>query len=346
MKAMRLGLALLLVSSALAQTLTADRKAALGAIRAASLKGHVSFLASDLLEGRGTPSRGLNLAAEYIAAQFRRAGLEPLGDREYFQTLKVTPRGPDAGPAQDASNVVGILRGSDPVLKDTYVLVSAHYDHLGVGSGEEGDQIYNGANDDASGTASMIELAESFSRLETKPKRSIVFIAFCGEERGMVGSTFYGRNPLVPLAKTIAGINLEHMGRTDDDEGVRKNEASMTGFDFSDMGPIFNEAARAFGVSVTKHPQNSDSFFARSDNVALARVGIPSHTLCTAFTFPDYHRVGDHWEKLDYPNLELVLKAVGNGILTLADSTKEPKWNESHPRTSRYVEAWKALKGG
>jgi hypothetical protein len=120
----------------------------------------------------------------------------------------------------------------------------------------------------------------------------------------------------------------------------------MTGFDFSDMGPIFDEAGKPFGVKVTKHPQNSDAFFSRSDNLALARVGIPSHSLCTAFIFPEYHRVGDHWDKVDYVNLERVLRAVGNGILALANSTVEPKWNESNPKTARYVEAWKALKGG
>ena len=324
--------------------LTPARKAALETISANSLKGHLSFLSSDLLEGRGTPSRGLDLAAEYIAAQFRRAGLEPVGDDGYFQTTTATKRG-ESEP-QKVRNVVGLLRGSDPVLKDTYILVSAHYDHLGINPNLEGDKIFNGANDDGSGTVSVIELASALGSMKVRPKRSIVFITFFGEERGMLGSRFYGRNPIFPLAKTIAGINLEHMGRTDDNEGKRENEASMTGYDFSDMGPIFNDAGKPFGVKVTKHPVNSDAFFARSDNVALAGVGIPSHTLCTSFEFPDYHRVGDHWDKIDYPNLEKVLKAVGLGILTLADSATEPKWNENNPKTSRYVDAWKKLRGG
>jgi Zn-dependent M28 family amino/carboxypeptidase len=192
----------------------------------------------------------------------------------------------------------------------------------------------------------VIELASALASMKERPKRSILFLTFYGEERGMLGSTHYGRNPLVPLARTIAAINLEHMGRTDDVEGKRENELSMTGFDFSDMGPIFNEAGKPFGVKTTKHPTNSDAFFARSDNVALARVGIPSHTLCTAFIFPEYHKVGDHWDKVDYANLERVLKAVGNGILTMADNPAEPKWNEANSKTARYVEAWKALRGG
>jgi Zn-dependent M28 family amino/carboxypeptidase len=348
MKSLRPIPLLLLAATALGTSwqaaLTKDQEAALELVSARSLEGHVSFLASDLLEGRGTPSKGLDIAAEYIAAQFRRAGIEPAIGKSYFQTVPI--RGRNGAPDATAHNVVGILRGSDPVLKETYVLVSAHYDHVGMNPNLEGDQIFNGANDDASGTAAVIELASTLGTLKKRPKRTLVFVAFCGEERGLVGSTFYSQNPIFPLKNTVAAINLEHIGRTDDTEGKRENEASMTGFDYSDLGPIIDAAGRAFGIRVTKHPRNSDSFFARSDNLALARVGIPSHTLCTAFLFPDYHMVGDHWEKLDYANMQKVVKTVGAGLLFLAESEAEPKWNTSNPRTERYVEAWKTLKGG
>lgn len=348
MKSFRqLGLVLLL-SIALAQgwepTLTPERKATLDRISANSLRGHLSFLASDLLEGRGTPSRGLDLAAEYIAAQFRRAGLEPAGGDGYFQTTTMPARGTDA--PQKVRNVVGLLRGSDPALKDTYVLVSAHYDHLGMNPSLEGDQIYNGANDDGSGTVSVIELASAIAAMKEWPKRSIVFMAFYGEERGLLGSTYYGKNPIFPLAKTVAAVNLEHMGRTDDTEGERKGEMVMTGFDYSEVGPLFEEAGKLAGVKVGKHPRNSDAFFGASDNLALARVGIPSHTLCTSFIFPDYHKVGDHWDKVDYDNLAKVLRGVALGLLTLADSPKEPRWNENNPKAAKFLEAWKSLKGG
>ena len=216
-------------------------------VSANSLKGHLSFLASDALEGRGTPSRGLNLAAEYIAAQFRRAGLEPLGDDGYFQTTTYTPRavnGAEPKPER-VCNVIGILRGSDPTLKETAILVTGHYDHLGIrpakadGSDAEADRLYNGANDDGSGTVGVLELAEAISKLQKRPKRSIVFMTFYGEERGLVGSRYYGAHPIIPLEKTIAHINLEQIGRTDDTEGPRVGAACMTGFDFSDIGPIF-----------------------------------------------------------------------------------------------------------
>ena len=161
--------AVLCAASAWAQSSPAARQIA-SRLTANSLKADVSFLASDALQGRATPSPGLDIAAEYIAAQFRRAGLEPAGDDGYFQTAALQSATPnpdgveltleageatvkaDKAAAQSVKvrNVAGLLRGSDPALKDTYVLITGHYDHLGVRGEGAGDHIYNGANDDAS----------------------------------------------------------------------------------------------------------------------------------------------------------------------------------------------------
>src|SRR5690348_17353075 len=169
------------------QPFTPEQRVVMDHVSADSLRGNLSFLASDLLEGRATPSRGLDLAAEYIAAQFRRAGLEPAGDDGYFQTTTIPIRGSDK--TSKVRNVIGILRGSDPELKDTYVLVTAHYDHLGMrqatpDTDPNADLIYNGANDDGSGTVSVIELAGALAEMKTRPKRTLVFMTFFGEERG------------------------------------------------------------------------------------------------------------------------------------------------------------------
>ena len=324
--------------------LTTERKVALARVDADSLKSHVSFLASDALEGRATPSKGLDLAAEYIASQYRRAGLEPAGDDGYFQTTEVRASRNDASMAK-VRNVVGILRGTDPTLKATAVVVSGHYDHVGMRPsttpGE--DVIFNGANDDASGTAGVIELAYALKGY--KPKRSIVFVCFYGEERGLLGSRFYGSHPVVPAKDTVAMVNLEQIGRTDDLEGARVAGGSLTGYDFSDVGLIMTAAGAATGVKVDKHPQNSDSFFGRSDNQAMADLGVPAHTLCTAFNYPDYHKAGDHWDKLDYPNMEKVVKMVGLTVMSIADSAKRPQWNVANLKTAKYVEAAKKLVG-
>jgi Zn-dependent M28 family amino/carboxypeptidase len=342
--AIALTLAVIGVVSAQVATdkVTPARRQVMDSISAKSMEGHLSFLSSDLLEGRATPSRGLDLAAEYIAAQFRRAGLTPGVNGSYFQetTMKVRR---DSEETAKVRNVLAVLPGTDPVLKDTYVLVTAHYDHVGMKPSGEGDLIFNGANDDGSGTVSVIELASAMAKY--RPKRSVVFMTFYGEERGLVGSRYYAANPVFPLAKTIAMVNLEHMGRTDDSEGARVGAISMTGQDFSDVGAIFKSLGDQIGVGVEKHPRNSDSFFSRSDNQALADAGIPSHTICTTFIFPDYHAVGDHWDKVDYQNMAKVDRLVALGIMELADSATEPKWNEANTKTAKYVKAWKALKG-
>jgi hypothetical protein len=302
-------------------------------ISADSLRGHLSFIASDALEGRKTPSRGLDLAAEYIASQFRRAGLEPAGElgKSYFQV------------AGGQKNVIGLMRGSDPVLRDSYVIISAHYDHLGIGEPVDGDSIYNGANDDGSGTVSVIEIASALATMKRKPKRSLVFIAWSGEEQGLHGSRYYGSHPVFPLEKTVAMINLELVGRSDSNEGPKKNSASMTGFDFTDMGKIFQAAGRGTGISVYKHEVNSDLFFARSDNQALADAGVPAHTLCVAFEYPDYHRPSDQWDKIDYENMARVDRMIALALVNIANNRVAPKWNAANPKTEKYVQAWSAL---
>lgn len=324
------------------KSLTREARSALEEIRADSLRGHLSFIASDLLEGRDTPSRGLDVAAEYIAAQFRRAGLEPLGDDGYFQRVSVSPRNAPQTVIK-TQNVAGLLRGSDPTLKETYVILSAHYDHVGVREQAKGeDKIFNGANDDGSGTVALIEVASALAKMKTRPRRSVLFIAFAGEEKGMLGSRYYGAHPLAPLEKTVAQVNMEHLGRTDDVEGPQVGTATLTGFDYSTVGETFKAAGEALGVKVYKHPTKSDLFFRRSDNQSLADLGVPAHTLGVAFEFPDYHGAGDHWDKIDYANLEKIARLVAFGLLALANDAEAPKWNEQHPNAARFIEAWKA----
>jgi Zn-dependent M28 family amino/carboxypeptidase len=327
--------------------LPAETARLLGHISADTMRTHLTYLASDELGGRGTPSPGLDLAATYIAAQFRRAGLEPLGDDGYFQTADwnlINPRrskDPQAASAAPVKvrNVVGILRGSDPVLRDTYILVTAHYDHLGTRQGS-GDQIFNGANDDGSGTVSVIELASAFAAQPVRPKRSIVFMTVFGEEHGLVGSRYYGAHPLVPVERTVAGINLEQVGRTDDNEGEQKLSAGVTGFDFSEVGAILRQAGEQTGIRIWKHPVNSDKYFAFSDNQAMADQGIPSHTVSVAYSYPDYHGAGDHADKIDYDNMAAVDRAMALAISMIANNPKTPAWNGANPKAAPYLKTF------
>lgn len=321
----------------------------LASISTVSLRNNLTYLASDDLEGRDTPSRGLDLAAQYIAKQFKEAGLEPVSNGSYFQTADwnlINPRNKSQLGQQvkltpiNVHNVIGLLRGSDPLLNNTYVLVSAHYDHLGV----QGGKIFNGANDDASGAASVIELARAFSKLKNRPKRSIIFLAFFGEEKGLVGSRYYGANPVFPIESTVAGINLEQIGRTDDSEGPQINSAGVTGLDFSEVSTIIQKAGKLTGVNIWKHPVNSDKYFAFSDNQALADRGVPAHTVSVAYDFPDYHQATDDSNKIDYENMAKINSTIAVAIEMIANNPQAPMWDAHNPKAAKYLNAWKANK--
>jgi hypothetical protein len=316
--------------------------AQLGPITADSLRANLTYLASDELEGRATPSRGLDKAADYIAEQFKKAGLEPI-EGSYFQTALVAAlplRNVPADAPATVRNVVGLLRGSDPVLRGTYIIVSGHYDHVGMAATGE-DRIFNGANDDASGAVSVIELARAL--VSAKPKRSILFLTFFGEERGLLGSRYYGQHPLVPIASTIAQLNLEQIGRTDASNGPQLKGANVTGFDFSNLPALLAEAAQAAGVRIWKDAASSDAYFGRSDNQSLADLGVPAHTLSVAYQFPDYHKVSDTADKIDYDNMALVDRGIALGLLKLATDAEPPKWNEAYAPALKYLEAGRKL---
>jgi hypothetical protein len=308
--------------------LTSQQQAVTDHISAASLRGHLSFIASDMLEGRATPSRGLDLAAEYIAAQFQRAGLEPAGGTDYFQVATLR--------AGVAKNVAGLLRGSDPARKETYIILSAHYDHLGTRTIGE-DRIYNGANDDGSGTVSVIEIASALAALPIRPQRSILFLAFYGEERGLLGSQFYAEHPLFPLERTIANINLEQVGRTDSTHGPEIGVGYLTGFDYSDLGAILGQEAGKLGFRISVDHAVKEDLFDRSDNLAFAKAGIPDGTLYVADDFPDYHRVTDEWQKIDYENMAKLDRALALGLLHLASSAEPPRWNPAVPAARKFA---------
>jgi Zn-dependent M28 family amino/carboxypeptidase len=236
-------------------------------------------------------------------------------------------------------NVVGVLRGTDPQLKDTYIVVTGHYDHLGVRPNAQGDAIFNGANDDASGTVSVIAVGSALAALEEKPKRTIVFMTVFGEESGGLGARWYTSHPIFPVAKTVADINLEQLGRTDDNEGPKIAQFNLTGFDYSDIAATFAKAGSMTGVQVVKHEKNSDAFFGRSDNATFADAGIPSTTLSVSYVYPDYHGAGDEWPKLDYENMAKVDVTVALGVLDMANNAVAPQWNKENPKTARYVQA-------
>lgn len=461
-KARRTLFAVLVCGISFAQ-LPPPEQAALDRISATSLRTNLSYLASDELEGRLTPSHGLDLAADYIAKQFKDAGLEPAAkDGTYFQKAAfeeapiknvavhlrsatsqlavpaaevrvrsfealnltnavvsklpvngVIPEvagkivageerrygdeitlselqarkpalilligrtrsaraGGDTGPqgpppelldevdgnhapvirirkteAQDLlrgrdpltisaqlaqptvhavtlRNVAGLLPGSDAKLKDEYLLITAHYDHLG----KNAKGVFYGANDNGSGTVSVIEIARGLAALTPHPRRSIIFMTVFGEEEGLLGSYYYSHHPLFPLRNTVVNINLEQMGRIDDPAGRKVGEFLVTGPSFSNVASIMGEAAKTEGVAVYTR-KDADDYYDRSDNYSFAQFGMISHTIVVAVDYPDYHALGDKVDKIDFANMAKVDRGVAAGILRIADDTEPPVWTNA-----------------
>jgi Zn-dependent M28 family amino/carboxypeptidase len=172
-----------------------------------------------------------------------------------------------------AANVIGLLEGSDPELKHTYVIVSAHYDHLGIGPAVAGDSIYNGVFDNAAGVAATLEMAAAFAGLPEKPKRSLLFLFVTGEEKGLLGSTYYVDHPMVPLHRTIANVNIDGLAMFDTFDDI-----VGVGAELSTLGESLQHAAGELNLSVSPVPAPfaEAASFGRSDQIAFARGGIPA----------------------------------------------------------------------
>ncbi|WP_026309647.1 M28 family peptidase [Niabella aurantiaca] len=203
------------------------------------------------------------------------------------------------------ANVAGLLPGRS--RKDEYVIFSAHYDHIGIGKPVNGDSVYNGANDDASGTTAVMMLAGHFAALKNN-ERSIIFVAFTAEESGGFGSQYFSMqlNP----SQIAAMLNIEMIG-TDSKWG--KNSAYITGFEKSSLGGILQKNLTGTGFEFHPDPYPDQHLFYRSDNATLAKLGVPAHTISTSKmdNEPNYHQPGDAVETLDLANMTEIIRSIG-----------------------------------
>ena len=220
-------------------------------------------------------------------------------------------------------NVVGMIRGSDPTLRDTYVVISAHIDHTGICAPGTADPICNGADDDASGTSAMMELAEAFASLPTPPRRSLVFLGVSGEEKGLLGSAYYADNPTVPIENIIANINLDMIGRNNPDSVV------VIGKDYSTLGPTLervNAAHPELRMTTSDDIWPEQRFFFRSDHFNFARREVPSIFFFTG-VHEDYHRPSDTVEKIDLDKITRITRLIFHYMSELANSDERPQWD-------------------
>jgi Zn-dependent M28 family amino/carboxypeptidase len=290
---------------------------------ASHIRSQMEFLANDALQGRGSGTHDELVAAVYLAAELRRIGVQPAGDNGgYIQNVTTERRLRNGGAEPwNTRNVIGILPGRDPKLKDQVILLSAHLDHLGVGKPVGGDNIYNGADDDASGCVAVLELAETLAAGE-RPKRTVVFAFFGSEETGGQGDQFFLAHPPAPLANIVANLEFEMIGRPD--AAVKPGQLWLTGYDRTNLGP---ELAR-HGAKLVADPHPDQQFFKRSDNFALARQGIVAQTVSSFGLHQDYHRPSDDLSRIDFPHMEQAIRSMVEPVRWLADTDFRPEWVE------------------
>lgn len=218
-------------------------------------------------------------------------------------------------------NVIGALTGSDSELSQQAVLYSAHLDHLGT-THAPGDNIYNGADDDASGVTGVITLADAFAAMPTPPKRTLLFMTYWGEESGLLGSQAFVDRPTWPLESITANINIEMIGRP---EPGARNKTWVTGWNESDLGPILRENASKFGYEIFEHPKLSPMLYKSSDNWSFAQKGVIAHSFAAGSLHADYHQVDDEWDRLELDHMTEVIRSLFLGSLPLADGSATPK---------------------
>lgn len=287
-------------------------------IQPETVKKHLYTLSSDDMEGRKTGTLGIEKAAKYIEGEFKRIGLSTYDTlTDYRQTFTFTNR--RTKKELTTSNIIGVLEGKSK--KNEYVIVSAHYDHLGIRKTEgQLDSIYNGANDDASGVTGVLALAEYFAA-KGDNERSILFVAFTAEEMGLVGSRHFGKG--IDASKFVAGINLEMIGKV---PSFGPKTAWLTGFDRSDFGKIVQKNLEGTGYELHPDPYTNFNLFFRSDNASLARLGVPSHTFSATpiDVDKDYHKASDEAETLDVNVVTETIKAVAKGTESIISGKDTP----------------------
>jgi uncharacterized protein YcfL len=272
-------------------------------ITANELKTHLYTFADDAMEGRMTGQKGQKLAAEYLRNFYMDQGIpSPIEDKNYYQPIPGSYFSRMKDP-KDSENVVAFIKGSEK--PDEVIVISAHYDHVGI---DKNGNVYNGADDDGSGTVALLEIAQAFQQAVKDgngPKRSILFLHVTGEEIGLYGSRYYTENPLFPLEKTVCNLNVDMIGRIDPDKADSPNYIYLIGSDklSQELHNVSEAVNEKYSQLELDYKFNADDdpnrFYYRSDHYNFAKNNIPVIFYFNG-THPDYHRPSDTPDKIEY----------------------------------------------
>ena len=297
------------------------------------LKKHANFLASDDLEGRNAGYPGNDKASEYISEVMKKAGLKPVGDKDadgnatYFQNFRVA--------GKKTRNCLGVIEGSDPDLKKEIVVIGAHHDHVGtvkqghwgqLGGARGEDEIWNGADDNASGTTTVLGLVRAFGEGGLRAKRTILFMTFSGEEAGLLGSRHYVNNPIAPIEQHVYMLNLDMVGRNPDKpvgiHGVGSADGDI-------IRKAVEDAVARSGLKAVLHDK-VQLMGGDSDHSSFRDKGVPFSFFFTGF-HADYHQVTDHPDKLAYDNMVKVGRTSAHILLSIGDGKDSPRFKGMKP---------------
>ncbi len=294
-------------------------------IKADDLKEHLFLLSSDILEGRKTGEKRQKMAVNYFTAYYEHHNL--LAPGKYPEYIQRIPQeyfeGKSNGPSQ---NVLAYIKGSE--FPNEVIVISAHYDHLGM----KGEEVYNGADDNASGSSALMELAQSFQLAKKQgngPKRSILFLHFTGEELGLFGSKFYIEHPAFSLDSTVVDLNIDMVGRVDKKHLDNKEYIYLIGSNrlSQDLHKISQEANKTYTHLKLDYTYNNEedpnSYYTRSDHYNFAKNNIPVIFYFNG-THADYHRTTDTADKIDFELLALRTRLVFYTAWEIANRDQRP----------------------
>jgi hypothetical protein len=304
---------------------------------------------------------GANIPVIYASEKMVKAILD--GEKIDYETIKKQTVDGSLGEAFDLSagkqanfnvnakidsaitqNVVGVIEGADPILKKEYVAVGAHYDHVGIARNATGDRIYNGADDDGSGTVATLAIAQALAKSHERPKRSVIFVWHAGEEKGLWGSEFFTSNPTVPIEQIVTQLNIDMIGRSKkegDDNPANKDLTGPNGVYIigskmmsTDLGTLSEEVNNSFLKLAFNYkyddPNDAERFFYRSDHFNYAKKGVPIIFYFSG-VHEDYHGLADTADKIDYQKMEKVARTVFAMMWRLANAPERPKVDKPLP---------------
>jgi hypothetical protein len=299
-------------------------------VKAEDLKEWINFLASDEMRGRANGSPEMKTASDWLAGKFKEYGLKTiLPDGDYIQNYSFASRQRTV----NERNVIGVIEGTNSKLKDQYILLSSHFDHIGVRKGNDPDSIYNGADDNAAGTVTLLAIAKAIKDSGLKPGRTIVFAAFSGEENGMKGSRYFVSDSPLPVKNIYADLNFEMTGHS---EYLGKNKYYMTGCKVSNLDDLIGEYNKKSDWKLIDTIKLANNLFYASDNIAFSRMttsdnvsqGIPSGTFATTTMGSYIHKPNDEGKYFDYENMAGLAGYFTDLIIWLSDSKSEIQFTD------------------